>query len=76
MKHTRKCLTTAFMILTCLFAFTGCGQKKVTAYQSYVKNLLDVNYKGDYTTYVKQKKGNEPDALALDEDCLSKLANH
>ena len=53
------------MILICLFAFTGCGQKKVTAYQSYVKNLLDVNYKGDYTNYVKQNKGNETDALAL-----------
>ena len=75
MKHTRKCLTTAFMILICLFAFTGCGQKKVTAYQSYVKNLLDVNYKGDYTNYVKQNKGNETDALALYQDCLSNLAN-
>lgn len=75
MKHTRKCLTAAFMILICLFAFTGCGQKKVTAYQSYVKNLLDVNYKGDYTNYVKQNKGNETDALALYQDCLSNLAN-
>ena len=44
------------MIVIGLISLTGCGQKKATAYQSYVKNLLDVNYKGDYTNYIKENK--------------------
>ena len=40
-----------------------------------MKNLLDVNYKGDYTNYIKENKGNETDALAMYQECLSNLAN-
>lgn len=75
MKRTRNYLTAILMIVIGLISLTGCGQKKATAYQSYVKNLLDVNYKGDYTNYIKENKGNETDALAMYQECLSNLAN-
>ena len=59
MKRTRNYLTAILMIVIGLISLTGCGQKKATAYQSYVKNLLDVNYKGDYTNYIKENKGTQ-----------------
>ena len=60
MKRTRNYLTAILMIVIGLISLTGCGQKKATAYQSYVKNLLDVNYKGDYTNYKKKTKEMKP----------------
>ena len=72
MKRTRNYLTAILMIVIGLISLTGCGQKKATAYQSYVKNLLDVNYKGDYTNYIKENKGNETDALRSEERRVGK----
>ena len=75
MKQRRNYITVGLLIFVCLLSLTGCGQKKKTAYQNYVKNLLDVNYKGDYSNYVKENKGNETDALAMYQECLSNLSN-
>lgn len=75
MKQGRNYITVGLLIFVCLLSLTGCGQKKKTAYQNYVKNLLDVNYKGDYANYVKENKGNETDALAMYQECLSNLSN-
>lgn len=75
MKQRRNYITVGLLIFVCLLSLTGCGQKKKTAYQNYVKNLLDVNYKGDYANYVKENKGNETDALAMYQECLSNLSN-
>lgn len=75
MKQRRNYITVGLLIFVCLLSLTGCGQKKKTAYQNYVKNLLDVNYKGDYANYVKENKGNETDALAMYQECRSNLSN-
>lgn len=59
----------------CIFSFTACGEKKATAYQEYVQNLLDVNYKGIYTNYVNDNGGNESDAISMHQDCLANLSS-
>ena len=56
MKQRRNYITVGLLIFVCLLSLTGCGQKKKTAYQNYVKNLLDVNYKGEYANYVKENQ--------------------
>jgi hypothetical protein len=53
---------------------SGCGQNKKTAYQQYIQNLLDVNYKGIFTSYVNDNGGNESDAINMYEDCTSHLS--
>lgn len=73
--YKNKLFRLSMLCLICLFSFTGCAKKKSTAYQEYVQNLLDVNYKGIYEGYVKDNGGNETDAISMHQDCISNLSS-
>lgn len=74
MNLSKKYFMTLLLSMTCLFLLGGCGQKKQTAYQQYIQNLLDVNYKGIFTSYVNDNGGTETDATNMYEDCMSHLS--
>ena len=61
-------------VLVCS-SLTGCLKRKKTAYQTYMINLLDVNYKGDFTGYVKDNNGDEETAAGVYEDSIGYLAD-
>ena len=63
------------LCIICIFSFTGCSKSKATAYQGYVQNLLDVNYKGIYTNYIDDNGGNETDAISMHQDCIANLSS-
>ena len=63
---------TATLVMT---SMTGCMHRKKTAYQTYMQNVLDVNYKGDFDGYVKDNEGSSDDAQAMYDDTIDYLAN-
>lgn len=65
--------TLILVIIVSLLA--GCAHKKKTAYQTYIQNLLDVNYKGDFDNYIKESGGKETDAVSMHGECIAYLAN-
>lgn len=70
MNLNRKKLTVMLPILVFLFSLTGCslfGNGKQT-YSSYVTSLLDVNYKADYTEYMKITGATEDEAKKVYDD--------
>ncbi len=71
----RKNFKILILCIICIFSFTGCSEKKAEAYQKYVQNLLDVNYKGIYTNYIDDNGGNETDAISMHQDCLANLSS-
>lgn len=76
MNLNRKKLTIVSLILVLLFSLTGCsllGNGKQT-YASYVKSLLDVNYKADYTEYMKITGATEEEAKKVYDDGITYLA--
>ncbi len=75
MKRKTKFTIVVLVMTFLIFSLTGCAHKKKTAYQTYVQNLLDVNYKGDFDNYIKNTGGKESDAVSMHEDCISYLAN-
>jgi hypothetical protein len=74
MKFSKKYIIAICLLGTCLLTLGGCSQKKATAYQQYVQNVLDVNYKGIFTSYVNDNNGNETDAVNMYEDCAANLS--
>lgn len=75
MKLLRKAIALGLICLFTLCSLCSCGNnKKTTVYQSYVQNLMDVNYKGIYTGYVEDNGGNESDAAAMHQECIDHLA--
>ncbi len=62
---------TTSLILTSL---TGCLHRKKTTYQTYIQNVLDVNYKGDFDGFVKDNDGSADDAATMYDDTIDYLA--
>lgn len=63
-------------ILTVMLSLTGCslfgnGKKQ---YASYVKSLLDVNYKADFTEYMKITGSTQEEAQKVYDDGITYLA--
>lgn len=54
---------------------TGCAHRKKTTYQTYMQNVLDVNYKGDFNGYVSDNDGSETEASAMYSETITYLAN-
>lgn len=44
----------ALVLVILISSLAGCAHKKKTAYQTYIQNLLDVNYKGNFEDYIKE----------------------
>ena len=63
-------LTTTFT----LASLTGCLHRKKTTYQTYMQNILDVNYKGSFDGYVDDNDGSKDDAQAMYDDTIDYLS--
>lgn len=74
MRVFRRSIVLCLVFLFALCSLCGCGGKKKTVYQLYVQNLLDVNYKGIYSNYIKENGGQEADAENMHRDCINQLA--
>lgn len=61
----------ATLVMTSL---TGCLHRKKTAYQEYLQNILDVNYKGDFDNYVKDNDGSSDEAQTMYNDTIDYLS--
>ncbi|MGN0395657.1 MAG: hypothetical protein ACI4EF_09845 [Coprococcus sp.] len=75
MKHKSRLISLVLILVIIISSLTGCIHKKKTAYQTYIQNLLDVNYKGDFDDYINESGGKESDAVNMYEDCITYLAN-
>lgn len=76
MKSKIKRMTAVMLALTAVLSLTGCslfGNSKKT-YASYVQSLLDVNYKAEFTDYMKITGATQEEAQAVYDDGLSYLA--
>lgn len=65
----------ALVLVILISSLAGCAHKKKTAYQTYIQNLLDVNYKGNFEDYIKESGGKETDAVSMHGECIAYLAN-
>lgn len=75
MKKNFRVFLLILSLLFSLAALSGCAHKKKTAYQTYIQNLLDVNYKGSFDKYIKESNGNQTDAVRMHGDCIAYLAD-
>lgn len=75
MKRHLKIITFGLAAAMLAGLFTGCSHKKKIAYQTYMQNVLDVNYKGEFDGYIKDDEGSEADAEAMYDDSISYLAS-
>lgn len=74
MKTNLKRVISLLLICTMICGLTGCsltGKK----YSNYVQGLLDLNYKGDYTYYLKTTTTSKADAEAIYEASMESLAD-
>lgn len=74
MKHHSKLVILGLAATLVMTSLTGCLHRKKTAYQTYMQNVLDVNYKGSFDGYVKDNDGSEEDASAIYSDSIDYLA--
>ena len=49
MKHHSKLVILGLAATLVMTSLTGCLHRKKTTYQTYMQNILDVNYKGSLT---------------------------
>lgn len=75
LKLSSKLLIFGLVSTLMMSSLTGCLHRKKTAYQGYMQNILDVNYKGDFDGYVKDNDGTEEDASVMYSDTIDYLAN-
>lgn len=69
-----KCRLIYFLLaLLLLISTTGCSSGK--NYSSYVKGLLDMNYKGEFKDYIHTTNSSKADANAIYEASMSSLAD-
>lgn len=76
MKTTPKKLAAILLVLLTVCAMTGCslfGNGKKT-YETYVKSLLDVNYKAEFTDYMKITGATQEEAQKVYDDGINYLA--
>lgn len=77
MKFNYKKLIAGALIFVTMFSFTGCalmGNSKKT-YASYIQSLLDVNYKAEFTEYMRITGATQEEAQAVYDDGLNYLAD-
>ena len=74
MKHHSKLVILGLAATLVMTSLTGCLHRKKTTYQTYMQNVLDVNYKGSFDGYVKDNDGSEEDASAIYSDSIDYLA--
>lgn len=77
MKFNYKKLIAGALIFVTMLSFTGCalmGNSKKT-YSSYIQSLLDVNYKADFTEYMKITGATQEEAQTVYDDGLNYLAD-
>lgn len=65
MNRKMKFTALALVLVILISSLAGCAHKKKTAYQTYIQNLLDVNYKGNFEDYIKESGGKETDAVSM-----------
>ncbi len=75
MNKKMKFTALALVLVILISSLAGCAHKKKTAYQTYIQNLLDVNYKGNFEDYIKESGGKETDAVSMHGECIAYLAN-
>ena len=71
MKHHSKLVILGLAATLVMTSLTGCLHRKKTTYQTYMQNILDVNYKGSFDGYVKDNDGSEEDASAMYSDSIA-----
>lgn len=74
--NTKKVTVFLLAVLT-IISLTGCslmGNSKKT-YAAYVQSLLDVNYKAEFTEYIKITNSTQEEAQAVYDDGLTYLAD-
>lgn len=73
-RYSRMMLLGLTTALT-LTSLTGCLHRKKTTYQTYMQNILDVNYKGSFDGYVDDNDGSKDDAQAMYDDTIDYLSD-
>lgn len=76
MKSNIKKITAALLVILTMASLTGCalmGNSKKT-YAAYVQSLLDVNYKAEFTDYMKITNSTQEEAQVVYDDGLEYLA--
>lgn len=76
MKSNAKKIAAILLVLLTALSLTGCsllGNGKKT-YASYVQSLLDVNYKAEFTDYMKITNSTQEEAQQVYDDGLNYLA--
>lgn len=59
-----------------LFSFTGCEEKEIKRYQTYMKSLIAINYLGATEDYIEATGANQEDAEALYNSNIDLLTNN
>ncbi|MCM1494674.1 MAG: hypothetical protein NC089_02640 [Bacteroides sp.] len=77
MKTSTKKTAAGFLAVLIILSLTGCslmGNSKKT-YANYVQSLLDVNYKAEFTEYMKITNSTQEEAQVVYDDGLDYLAD-
>lgn len=75
MKRFSKLIILGLAVMTVAASLSGCAHRKKTAYQTYMQNVLDVNYKGDFDGFTGDNDGSKEDAAAMYSDATTYLAH-
>lgn len=73
-KRNIRILTLGLAAMLVCTSLTGCLKRKKTAYQTYMHNVLDVNYKGEFDGYIKDNDGDDETAAGMYNDSITYLA--
>lgn len=80
MKHYSRIALLGLAATLMMTSLTGCLHRKKTVYQTYMQNVLDVDYKGEFDGYVKDNEGSEDEASVMYNNSIdylsSQLINH
>ena len=74
LKRYSKLILLGLTATLAITSMTGCMRRKKTAYQAYMQNILDVNYKGSFNSYVDDNEGSKDDAQAMYNDTIDYLS--
>lgn len=75
LKRYSKLMIFGLTATLAMTSITGCMHRKKTTYQTYMQNILDVNYKGDFNGYVDDNEGSKDDAQTMYNDTIDYLSD-
>ncbi len=76
MKKTMRKYLALMMIICLCFSLTGCSDRRIKTYQSYVKSLIAINYLGETKSYIEASGATQEEADALYQGNVEFLADN